>query len=114
MTFSLGNLRRVLLKQRLRLRGAISRRRWRCLQLHARTRTRHGTTSPRMKSTMGESRSLMLGLAKKNPLRGPFQVTNLALVYAWTGERDRALDQLETVATIPSGPTYGDLRFNPC
>ena len=40
-------------------------------------------------------------------------VTNLALVYAWTGERDRALEQLEIVATIPVGPTYGDLRFNP-
>ena len=45
---------------------------------------------------------------------GPFDVTNLALVYAWTGERDRALEQLEIVATIPAGPSYGDLRFNPC
>jgi hypothetical protein len=32
---------------------------------------------------------------------------------AWTGERDRALEQLEIVAKIPAGPTYGDLRFNP-
>ena len=40
--------------------------------------------------------------------------TALALVYAWTGERDRALEQLEIVARIPAGPTYGDLRFNPC
>jgi hypothetical protein len=31
-----------------------------------------------------------------------------------TGERDRALEQLETVATIPAGPTYGDLLLNPC
>jgi hypothetical protein len=39
----------------------------------------------------------------------------LALVYAWTGERDRALEQLEIVAKIPGdAPTYGDLRFNPC
>jgi serine/threonine protein kinase len=50
----------------------------------------------------------------KDSLAGPFLVTNLALVYAWTGERDRALEQLEIVATIPAGPTYGDLRFNPC
>ena len=44
------------------------------------------------------------------------QVADLALVYAWTGERDRALEQLEIVATIPGDarPTYGDLRFNPC
>jgi tetratricopeptide (TPR) repeat protein len=46
---------------------------------------------------------------------GPRQVAHLALVYAWTGERDRALEQLEIVATIPGeAPTYGDLRFNPC
>jgi serine/threonine protein kinase len=50
----------------------------------------------------------------KSSLHGPFHVTNLALVYAWTGERDRALEQLEIVAKIPNGPTYGDLRFNPC
>jgi tetratricopeptide (TPR) repeat protein len=45
---------------------------------------------------------------------GPTFVTDLALVYAWTGERDRALEQLETVATIPNGPTHGDLLLNPC
>jgi hypothetical protein len=46
----------------------------------------------------------------------PDLVANLALVCAWTGERDRALKQLEIVATIPGEgvPTYGDLRFNPC
>jgi hypothetical protein len=25
-----------------------------------------------------------------------------------------AFEQLETVATIPAGPSYGDLRVNPC
>jgi TolB-like protein/thioredoxin-like negative regulator of GroEL len=50
----------------------------------------------------------------KDSLQGPGSVTTLALVYAWTGERDRALEQLEIVAKIPAGPTYGDLRFNPC
>jgi hypothetical protein len=50
----------------------------------------------------------------KDSYWGPNHVTNLALVYAWTGERDRALEQLEKVATIPGGLTYGDLRFNPC
>jgi tetratricopeptide (TPR) repeat protein len=50
----------------------------------------------------------------KDSIVGPGDVTNLALVYAWTGERDRALEQLEIVAKIPAGPTYGDLRFNPC
>ena len=50
----------------------------------------------------------------KDSHRRSLLVTNLALVYAWTGERDRALEQLEIVAKIPAGPTYGDLRFNPC
>ena len=51
-------------------------------------------------------------------LNGPTWVTTLALVYAWTGEPDRALEQLEKVATIPGhehdAVTCGDLRFNPC
>jgi serine/threonine protein kinase/Tfp pilus assembly protein PilF len=51
----------------------------------------------------------------KDSYWGPALVTNLALVYAWTGERDRALEQLEIVATIPGlSPTYGDLLLNPC
>jgi len=55
----------------------------------------------------------LLPIAKDADL-GPVYVANLALVYAWTGERDRALEQLEIVATVPGGPSYGDLRFNPC
>jgi TolB-like protein len=53
----------------------------------------------------------------KDSYWGPGGVTNLALVYAWTGERERAIEQLEIVAKIPAGPagpTYGDLKFNPC
>jgi len=51
----------------------------------------------------------------KDSLNGPALVANLAVVYAWTGEGARALEQLEIVATLPGlGPTYGDLRFNPC
>ncbi len=64
-------------------------------------------------------RAVELQPIAKDSVNGPRWVANLALVYAWTGERDRALDQLEKVATIPgvlggSVPTYGDLRFNPC
>ena len=50
----------------------------------------------------------------KDSYNGPEWAIDLALVYAWTGERDRALEQLEILATIPAGPTYGDLKFNPC
>jgi tetratricopeptide (TPR) repeat protein len=50
----------------------------------------------------------------KDAVNGPIFVAALALVYAWTGEREQALEQLEKIATIPAGVTYGDLRFNPC
>ena len=60
-------------------------------------------------------RAVELQPIAKDSLNGPAWVTVVALVYAWTGERDRALEQLEIVATIPGlGPTYGDLCFNPC
>src|SRR2546430_726333 len=32
---------------------------------------------------------------------------------AWAGEHELALQQLEVVARIPGGPSYGDLRLNP-
>ena len=60
-------------------------------------------------------RAVELTPIAKDSLNGPEFVGNLALVYAWTGERDRALEQLEKVATIPGlAPTYGDLKLNPC
>src|SRR5262249_3251982 len=44
----------------------------------------------------------------KDSLNGPTLVANLALVYAWTGDRDCALEQVEKVATLPGyAPTYG-------
>jgi tetratricopeptide (TPR) repeat protein len=62
-------------------------------------------------------RAVDLGPIAKDWLNGPDNVVALALVYAWTGERDRAIEQLEKVATIPGSPavpTYGDLLLNPC
>ena len=62
-------------------------------------------------------RAVELQPITKDSLNGPEWVANLALVYAWTGERDGAFEQLEKVATIPGSlgsPTYGDLLLNPC
>jgi len=36
-----------------------------------------------------------------------------AMICAWAGERELALEHLEVVARIPGGPSYGDLRLNP-
>ena len=36
-----------------------------------------------------------------------------AVICAWTGERDVAIEQLKTLAIIPGGVSYGDIRLNP-
>jgi TolB-like protein/DNA-binding winged helix-turn-helix (wHTH) protein/Tfp pilus assembly protein PilF len=40
-------------------------------------------------------------------------ITILASIYALTGEKELALEQLETVSKIPCGPFYGALRLDP-
>ena len=43
----------------------------------------------------------------------PWLAGNLAWIYAWVGERDLAIEQLETAAKMPGGPSYGELRLHP-
>jgi Tfp pilus assembly protein PilF len=38
---------------------------------------------------------------------------SFAMVCAWAGEPDLALEQLEAVIKIPGGPSYGELRLDP-
>jgi serine/threonine protein kinase/Flp pilus assembly protein TadD len=38
---------------------------------------------------------------------------NLAMIYAWTGEPDLAIEQLSAAAKIPAGLTYGELKLYP-
>ena len=40
-------------------------------------------------------------------------VQNLALIYAWTGEKDLALQQLIVATNIPFDLSYGELRLHP-
>jgi TolB-like protein/Tfp pilus assembly protein PilF len=49
----------------------------------------------------------------KNSLHGMVVLTDFCIVCAWIGERDLAFEQLEALAKIPGGPSYGDLRLNP-
>lgn len=44
---------------------------------------------------------------------GPNYEIALAMVYAWIGERDAAMAELEKVVKLPRGPTWGELRFSP-
>jgi hypothetical protein len=50
----------------------------------------------------------------KDSLDGVDVLYIYAVICAWTGERDMAIKQLETLAKIPAGPSYGDIRLSPC
>ena len=49
----------------------------------------------------------------KDAVDGVQLITNLAIVYALTGEKDLALERLEIVSKLPKGPSYGELRLDP-
>jgi TolB-like protein/class 3 adenylate cyclase/Tfp pilus assembly protein PilF len=49
----------------------------------------------------------------KDAIAGALLVQNLALIYAWTGEKDLALEQLSVAARIPGHLSYGELRLHP-
>jgi hypothetical protein len=40
-------------------------------------------------------------------------VQNLALIYAWAGEKDLAFKQLAVATGIPNYLSYGELRLHP-
>ena len=48
----------------------------------------------------------------KDAVVGVFLISNLARIYALTGEKDLALKQLEIVEKLPCGPSYGELRLD--
>ena len=49
----------------------------------------------------------------KDALDGVILITNLACIYALTGEKDLALKELDIVSKLPCGPSYGELRLDP-
>ena len=49
----------------------------------------------------------------KDSLVGALLVQNLALIYAWSGEKDLAFEQLTIAAKLPGFLTYGELRLHP-
>jgi TolB-like protein/Tfp pilus assembly protein PilF/predicted Ser/Thr protein kinase len=58
-------------------------------------------------------RALELAPMTKDSLDGVDVLYIYAVICAWTGERDLAIEQLETLAKIPAGPPYGDIRLSP-
>ena len=58
-------------------------------------------------------RAVDLMPVSKNAIEGLLLIKYLALIYAWTGEKDRALKQLDKAAKLPSYLSYGQLRLHP-
>jgi TolB-like protein/Tfp pilus assembly protein PilF/tRNA A-37 threonylcarbamoyl transferase component Bud32 len=58
-------------------------------------------------------RALELAPIARDSLDGSEVLYFYAVICTWTGEYDLAIEQLETLAKIPAGVTYGDLRLNP-
>ena len=44
---------------------------------------------------------------------GPLWITNLAMIYTLCGEKNAALEQLETSVKLPVGVSYGELKQSP-
>jgi TolB-like protein len=49
----------------------------------------------------------------KDAISGVLLISNIARIYALTGEKDLALKELDTVSKLPYGPSYGALRLDP-
>jgi predicted Zn-dependent protease len=49
----------------------------------------------------------------KDAIDGTELAINLAQIYAWTGEKDRAIEQIAAVERAPSTLSYGLLRLHP-
>jgi TolB-like protein/Tfp pilus assembly protein PilF len=50
---------------------------------------------------------------EKDPLTYAELIKNLAVVYAWTGEKEPALNELKALLQIPAPISYGQLRLHP-
>jgi hypothetical protein len=49
----------------------------------------------------------------KDAIDGTELAINLAQIYAWTGEKDRAIEQIAAVERAPNTLSYGLLKLHP-
>jgi serine/threonine-protein kinase len=59
------------------------------------------------------TRAVALVPIANDAIDGADLIVNLAIIYAWTGEKDLALKQLAEAAQLPSSLNYGWLRLHP-
>jgi TolB-like protein len=58
-------------------------------------------------------RAVELFPVTKDAVTGAEILRNLAVTYAWSGEKDLAIEQLEKVVQLPGPISYGQLRLHP-
>ena len=58
-------------------------------------------------------RAIELLPAAKDALNGTEVLYFYAVICAWTEERNQAIEQLETLAKLPAGISYGEIRLDP-
>jgi hypothetical protein len=58
-------------------------------------------------------RAVELIPVSKSAIEGPLLMRYLAVIYAWTGEKDRAIERLSETAKLPGYLSYGHLRLHP-
>jgi serine/threonine protein kinase/tetratricopeptide (TPR) repeat protein len=59
-------------------------------------------------------RSVELMPVTKSAIEGAMLIQYLAVIYAWTGDKDHAIERLIEATKLPGGSlSYGDLRLNP-
>ena len=58
-------------------------------------------------------RAVELRPVKVDAVDGPTVMTALAMIHAWTGETDLALEQLAALSKLPGGPDHGQLKYDP-
>jgi TolB-like protein/class 3 adenylate cyclase/Tfp pilus assembly protein PilF len=58
-------------------------------------------------------RAVELLPVSKNAVEGPLLIKCLAVIYAWTGEKDLAFERLDQAAKLPGYLSYGELRLHP-
>jgi TolB-like protein/Tfp pilus assembly protein PilF len=58
-------------------------------------------------------RAVELLPSTKDALNGTEVLYFYAVICAWTGERDKAIQQLQTLARLPAGVSYGEIRLDP-
>jgi tetratricopeptide (TPR) repeat protein len=58
-------------------------------------------------------RAVELLPVSKDSINGAHVLKQLAIIYAWTGEKDRAITRLSEAVRLPGRLTYGELKLHP-